>query len=145
MEKKHDKTWDKLEEAITLHESSYSPDLPKSRKVSAGSCRKTSHSVRSKSTCKESSKLSRPQTSSIYRSFFSTSSESLPYSDMQQIYSSKCKDLEIPVIPDQERRFFSYCSAHFTKRLFCLRENGLGLRRHSGPDVNSGLDRTPLE
>jgi Ran GTPase-activating protein (RanGAP) involved in mRNA processing and transport len=136
MEKKIDSNWEKLEEAIQIHESSFSPENPKSRKYSAGFKRKNSSSVRSRSTCKESSG-SRPQTSSLYRSFFSQNFEVLPYQVIQNIYFAKCQDLEIPVVPEQEKRFFAYCSAHFGRRRFELRENGLG--PHSAKAIGEAL------
>ncbi|OMJ89285.1 hypothetical protein SteCoe_8582 [Stentor coeruleus] len=50
----------------------------------------------------------------------------LSFFEIRQIYSSKCEDLCIPSIPDQEKKFFNYCWLHFKDRYFNLSESGIG-------------------
>ena len=33
----------------------------------------------------------------------------LDFNEIKQIYAAKCQDLNIPCLPDQEKRFFNYC------------------------------------
>ena len=49
-------------------------------------------------------------------------------SDMQLrlIYEAKCQDLEIQVMPLQERRFFEYCCKYLKDRDFNFTESGIG-------------------
>lgn len=128
---KHNITWDKLEEAIKYSESQTSPEPSvKYRKNSSHIPRKPKYDIRSKSSCKETPSLSsRPQTAStsFCKSFQSYVLDTLSTSDLQQIYSAKCQDLQIPVIPDQEKRFFNFCFSSFKDRKFSLKESGLGL------------------
>lgn len=129
---KHNITWHKFEEALKSIECQASPEPTlKNRKLSSHPPKKVPYSIRSKSSCKESqSQSSRPQTASVSFSKSSTTFtlDSLSTSDLQQIYQSKCQDLQIPVIPDQEKRFFSFCFSNFKDRKFSLKEAGLGLK-----------------
>lgn len=45
---------------------------------------------------------------------------------LKLLYHAKCEDLHIPVLPDQQFRFFSFCAKHFNKRKFEMKESGLG-------------------
>lgn len=45
---------------------------------------------------------------------------------LKLLYHGKCEDLNIPVLPDQQFRFFSFCSKHFSSRRFDMQESGLG-------------------
>lgn len=43
-----------------------------------------------------------------------------------ELYTTRCHDLNIPVIPEQQSRFFSNCYLNLANRSFSLREFGLG-------------------
>ena len=52
--------------------------------------------------------------------------EGITQSQLKCLYHSKCQDLHIPVLPDQQFRFFSFCIKHFSRRQFEMQESGLG-------------------
>jgi Ran GTPase-activating protein (RanGAP) involved in mRNA processing and transport len=52
----------------------------------------------------------------------------LDFSEIHEIFASRCEDLNIPVFPDQEKRFFNYCCLHFRDRRFEMSESGIGTR-----------------
>lgn len=52
----------------------------------------------------------------------------LDLEEIHRIYITRCEDLNIPVFPDQEKRFFNYCCLHFRDRRFEMSESGLGCR-----------------
>ena len=130
----YEKTWDKLESVLNVEDNFIFQDInPKTmksvRKVSANSSRLGSrhHEARSISTSKESP-CKRPSTSSSSHSRSFSSCITIPgltASQVQTIYVAKCNDLGIPVLQDQEKRFFNFC-ANFKSRTFSIRESGLG-------------------
>ncbi|CAG9315029.1 PPP1R37_5 [Blepharisma stoltei] len=52
--------------------------------------------------------------------------QGLTLMQLHQIYEAKCSDLNIPLLFDQEKRFFSCCFKHFMNRKIILEETGIG-------------------
>lgn len=63
--------------------------------------------------------------------------EGISKSQLKELYNAKCSDLSIPILPDQQFRFFSYCFKHFNKRKFEMQDSGLG--EHSAKAVGEIL------
>ena len=121
-------TWDKLESVLNNEETNTVTSSV--RKSSPYSSRPNSrqHEIRSISVCKDSFfRSKRPGSSSSVSRQTSIIIPGLTIPQLQSIYAAKCIDLDIPLLLDQEKRFFSYCAFHFTNRKFCLKESGLGL------------------
>lgn len=134
--KAHDSTWEKLDMLLNSDDSIVTHELnPKYlnplRKNSLNSVRlsKKKHGIRSISASKDLSfRTQRPGSSSSgSRAVVSlTPVSGLTIGQIQGIYTAKCLDLEIPVLADQEKRFFKYCTTTFKYRNFTIREAGLG-------------------
>ena len=128
------KTWGKLESALSIEESTSPVETrPKTthsvRKFSPSS-NKSPHqfySIRSTSSANScSNRLKRPVTAICpYKGPVLVAGLSL--GQIKEIYSAKCKDLCIPVISDQEKRFLNYCIKNFKSRKFQMKETGVGL------------------
>ena len=150
--KNHETTWDKLESVLNYEDLfSYNELNHKTvepvRKFSANSSRISGkrYEARSISISKESIlRQKRPNTSlSISISRTNTTLSTVPglsFSQVQNIYSAKCLDLGIPLLPDQERRFFNFCSMNFQNRRFSLKDSGLGC--HSAKRIGEIIKNT---
>jgi Ran GTPase-activating protein (RanGAP) involved in mRNA processing and transport len=68
----------------------------------------------------------RASTPSTYFHKNATSLQGITSNQLKLLYHAKCEDLDIPVLPDQQFRFFSFCSRHFSNRRFEMQESGLG-------------------
>ena len=127
-------TWGKLESAFNIEESvSGMETRPKTthsvRKFSPSS-NKSPHkfySVRDTSVSNScGNRIKRPATAvSAYKG--PPVVAGLTIGQIKEIYSAKCKDLGIPVINDQEKRFLNYCMKNFKNRNFQMKETGVGL------------------
>lgn len=58
--------------------------------------------------------------------FISYKVEGISQKQLSRIYEAKCEDLNIPVIPDQMKRFFTFCEKTFRNRSLNLAESGIG-------------------
>ena len=58
---------------------------------------------------------------------FTSDPGALTKPQLHKIYQAKCTDMEIPVLPEQELRFTSYCQSNFQHRHFQLKDSGLSL------------------
>ena len=141
--KNQEATWDKLESVLNYEESLnyreiHEKKLAPIRKLSVISSRVSDHrhDSRSFSISKESPyKQQRPSTSASNSRTNTLASivPGLSLSQLQSIYASKCSDLEIPLVPDQEKRFFNFCATSFQDRKFSLKHCGLG--SHSAKQI----------
>lgn len=128
----HETTWDKLESVLKddsyINDSGQKP-LNSIRKLISNSSRPTRkhHQIRSVSISKESFKTRRPNTPSLSSNTQFPLVPGLTPLQVQSIYAAKCFDLDIPLLPDQEKRFFVFCATHFRDRKFHMPESGLGL------------------
>ncbi|CAG9313129.1 PPP1R37_4 [Blepharisma stoltei] len=147
-------SWNKLENIFSTRGTDHSfsrqsrpksTDISKRRKipyfVSDFNTKSTSRSGnqspfgrRMKTTETRDTPPCRPSTvsiSSLYPRAFSSpekfSTTGLTTFQLHRIYEAKCHDLHIPVLLDQERNFFSFCSKHFMNRKFELNESGIGI------------------
>lgn len=70
----------------------------------------------------------RPMTAPVGRTLPAAASpvEGLTFAQLKKIYTAKCFDLSIPILPDQERRFMECCGRTLKDRRFVMREFGLG-------------------
>lgn len=134
-------TWSKLENSMNLFTPQKTTVLKRPTTGRINKTRTISQDFHSTKpvTCKTSalnssfSSFLKPQTT---RNYFHAKSKSNSYeqassplltSQIKSLYQAKCKDLGIIPFPEQEQRFFSYCSKHFHERNFEFMESGLGL------------------
>lgn len=54
--------------------------------------------------------------------------EPISVNQLKKIYKAKCDDMRIPVLPDQESRFITYCVNNFKNRHFHMKEAGLAMQ-----------------
>jgi Ran GTPase-activating protein (RanGAP) involved in mRNA processing and transport len=52
----------------------------------------------------------------------------IPISQLKQLFKSKCEDMDIPEVPDQESRFLQTSISNFRNRSFLLTDSNLGQR-----------------
>ncbi|OMJ82144.1 hypothetical protein SteCoe_17218 [Stentor coeruleus] len=57
-----------------------------------------------------------------------TIKEPVSVNQLKNIYKAKCDDMRIPVLPDQESRFITFCVNNFKNRHFHMKEAGLSLQ-----------------
>ena len=65
-------------------------------------------------------------TQSFAKTEISDTHEGLTNANLREIYAAKCKDLLIPKLVDQERRFFEFCYKNLKDRKFSLKDHGIG-------------------
>ena len=124
-------SWSRLETALNFDDSyTYTDSRPKTtasgRKNSPGSRNPKIHIYRTPSACKSCrNRLKRPNYDLSARSTVVV--PGLTFPQVQLLYFAKCEDLGIPVLPDQEKRFFKYCFRNFQYRSLKLRESGIGI------------------
>ena len=106
LQKTFEQSWQKLESAL-------------------GDENKRTHSHR---TSKRSINSSRYPNSRSSSATISAVSPPITKSQLQKIYQAKCEDMEIPVLPDQELRFISYCHSNFQNRHFQMKDSGLSIK-----------------
>jgi Ran GTPase-activating protein (RanGAP) involved in mRNA processing and transport len=89
-----------------------------------------------------SSRSINSQRHSSTRTLPQTKAKSLPLSEPQlkSLYAAKCQDIGLPVLPEQENRFFSLCANSFKDRKFVMKESGLG--QHSAAAIGKVLRTT---
>lgn len=85
------------------------------------------HRANSHRISKRSINSGRIPTSRCASSSFRNTIEIISTSNLKKLYKAKCQDMEIPVLPDQESRFLTFCSTNFKNRQFHMKESGLGL------------------
>lgn len=56
---------------------------------------------------------------------FKVPKETISTKQLKKIYKAKCEDMRIPVLPDQESRFITFCINNFKNRHFHMKEAGL--------------------
>ena len=122
-------TWSRLESALNLEDAFIPDPRPKTtaslNKSAIQSPQKT-HIFRTVSTCKSCRTRLKSRTS-IQSSRSVPSVPGLASTQVQSLYKSKCADLGIPILPDQEKRFFLCCHRNFQNRNLQMKESGLGL------------------
>ncbi|OMJ78086.1 hypothetical protein SteCoe_22196 [Stentor coeruleus] len=59
---------------------------------------------------------------------FRSTKEPISVNQLKKIYKAKCDDIRIPVLPDQESRFITFCVNNFKNRHFHMKEAGLALQ-----------------
>lgn len=69
---------------------------------------------------------SRTQTSRCTSAYYKPINPCITIPQLKKIYNAKCIDMDIPVLPDQESRFITYCLNNFKNRQFLMKECGLG-------------------
>ena len=70
------------------------------------------------------------------------SREGLSAETVESLYSARCTDLQLPVLPDQTCKFHEFCGRNIRKRRLFLEDTGLGL--HSAGKIADILRSTPL-
>ena len=68
----------------------------------------------------------RASTPSTYLHKTTQNIKGITQAQLKLLYHGKCEDLKIPILPDQQFRFFSFCFKHFDKRKFEMQDSGLG-------------------
>ena len=85
------------------------------------------HRANSHRISKRSINTGRISSSRCTSASFRTVIENISGSQVKKLYKAKCEDMGIPVLPDQEARFLTYCSTNFKNRHFHMKESGLGM------------------
>ena len=83
-------------------------------------------SMRSLALVKNSRPVTAPQRTSraVIRPDYSIPGAS--FVAIRRIYYAKCQDLNIPVLPEQENRFYQFCMKHISNRKINMTETGMG-------------------
>lgn len=121
--------WTKLESVFDISTlKGYGKIVPHHKKnnESLNIRRPTNRSVGRSAEDSPEPSIIRSTTPSLSFTRTATTVEGLSQSQLKKLYHAKCEDLNIPVLPDQQFRFFSFCYKHFCKRKFEMQESGLG-------------------
>ena len=122
-------SWMKLESIFDITPFKSSRKLQPSHKKSNASVsiRKSTNRSNNKSPSDSPEpQLNRSITPSLSVSRPSPQIDGITQAQLKLLYHAKCEDLKIPVLPDQQFRFFSFCFKHFSRRRFEMQEAGLG-------------------
>ncbi|OMJ85744.1 hypothetical protein SteCoe_12872 [Stentor coeruleus] len=120
--------WTKLESVLDVSGfKSYGKILPKHKRHLSYNIRKSTSRAFARST-NDSPELStvRSTTPSLSCTRNSLQIDGLSQLQLKKLYQAKCEDLNIPVLPDQQFRFYVYCFKHFYQRSFEMQDSGLG-------------------
>ena len=101
-----EETWEKLESALY-----------------GGNRRSQSHRI-----SKRSINTSRVPSARNISAAVKISQSLITEAQLKKIYKAKCEDMDIPVLPDQESRFVSFCINNFKGRHFYMKESGLSIK-----------------
>lgn len=122
-------SWSRLETALNLEDSYFVPDSRPKTTASANKSQnqspQKSHIFRATSACKSCRNRLKPNQGIRYTKALPTI-PGLTFSQVETLYKAKCADLVIPILPDQEKRFFQCCYQNFQNRQLQLKESGLG-------------------
>lgn len=120
--------WTKLESVLDVSGfKSYGKILPKHKKHLSYNIRRSTSRAFARST-NDSPELStvRSTTPSLSYTRNSITIEGLSQLQLKKLYQAKCEDLNIPVLPDQQFRFYIYCFKNFYQRCFDMQDSGIG-------------------
>ena len=124
-------SWSRLETALNIDDSyTYTDSRPKTtvsgKKNSPNSRNPKLQIFRTPSACRSFRNRLKRQ-NDVLTARVTVAVPGLTNHQVQLLYSAKCEDLGIPVLPDQEKRFFKYCFRNFQNRNLKLRESGIGI------------------
>ena len=124
-------SWSRLETALNIDDSYvFTDSRPKTtasgRKNSPSSRNPKLHIFRTPSACRSCRNRLKRQ-NDVLTARTTVVVPGLTFPQVQLLYSAKCEDLGIPILPDQEKRFFKYCFRNFQNRSLKLHESGIGI------------------